>query len=97
LPSVVAGSRMRMHSRHEERAMVEAIVLIQAEVGESAAAGESISRLKGVTSVDVVTGPYDIIARVEAESLDELAGLVISKIQSVRGVSRTLTCPVIRF
>ena len=86
-----------MHSRHEERVMVEAIVLIQAEVGESSAAGEAISKLEGVTSVDVVTGPYDIIARVGAGSLDELARLVTSRIQGVRGVTRTLTCPVIRF
>jgi DNA-binding Lrp family transcriptional regulator len=77
--------------------MVEAIVLIQAEVGESSAAGAAISKLEGVTSADVVTGPYDVIARVEAETLDELGGMVISRIQGVRGVTRTLTCPIVRF
>ena len=75
--------------------MVEAIVLIQAEVGESSAVASAGERLDGVTSADVVTGPYDIIARVEADSLDELGGMVVSSIQTIEGVSRTLTCPIL--
>jgi DNA-binding Lrp family transcriptional regulator len=43
-----------------------------------------------------VTGPYDVIARAEAESMDELGRMIVSRIQSVKGVTRTLTCPIIR-
>jgi DNA-binding Lrp family transcriptional regulator len=43
-----------------------------------------------------VSGPYDVIARADAQSLDELGKLVVATIQSVPGVTRTLTCPVIR-
>jgi hypothetical protein len=39
--------------------------------------------------------PYDLIAKAEATSLDELGRLVIQRIQSAKGVSRTLTCPVL--
>jgi DNA-binding Lrp family transcriptional regulator len=77
--------------------MVEAIVLVQAEVGQSSAVGSAISRLGGVKSADVVTGPYDVIVRVEAESIDDLGRAVVGQIQAVPGVTRTLTCPVIRF
>ena len=42
-----------------------------------------------------VTGPYDVIARVEAPTVDELGKLVIAKIQDVEGITRTLTCPVV--
>jgi DNA-binding Lrp family transcriptional regulator len=49
----------------------------------------------GVTEAYVVTGPYDVIARVESESLDELGRMVVSSIQAVEGVSRTLTCPIL--
>jgi len=80
-----------------EFAMVEAIVLVQAEVGESSAVARAIAELDGVTSADVVTGPYDVIARAEVESIDELGRMVVSRIQSVKGVTRTLTCPIIRF
>ena len=42
-----------------------------------------------------VTGPYDVIARVEARTVDELGKLVIAKIQDVPGITRTLTCTVV--
>lgn len=77
--------------------MVQAIVLVQAEVGESAAVARAVAKLAGVTAADVVTGPYDVIARVEAENIDELGRMVVSSIQSVPSVTRTLTCPIIRF
>jgi DNA-binding Lrp family transcriptional regulator len=42
-----------------------------------------------------VTGPYDVIVRVEADSLDELGQMVATRIQAVECVSRTLTCPIL--
>ena len=42
-----------------------------------------------------VAGPYDVIAIVEAASIDALGKIVVSRIQSVKGVTRTLTCPVV--
>ena len=75
--------------------MVEALVLIQARVGESSAVASAVVDVEGVTSADVVSGPYDVIARAEADSIDELGRLVISRIQTVGGVTRTLTCPVL--
>ena len=43
-----------------------------------------------------MTGPYDVVAGVEAASIDALGRLVVSKIQAVKGTTRTLTCPVVR-
>ncbi|MGH2652117.1 MAG: Lrp/AsnC family transcriptional regulator [Actinomycetota bacterium] len=77
--------------------MITAYVLIQAQVGRSADVGGEVAQIEGVTSADVVTGPYDVIALVEAANMDDLGKLVVAKIQAVEGVSRTLTCPVIRF
>ena len=50
------------------------------------------SQLKGVKSVNAVTGPYDIIAIVEGETLNEIGDLVTSKIHPIAGISRTVTC-----
>jgi DNA-binding Lrp family transcriptional regulator len=47
--------------------------------------------LDGVERADDLTDPYDIIARVQAPSLDKLGRLVVSRIQAVDGVTRTLT------
>ena len=76
--------------------MVEAIVLIQAKVRESSAVASAITQLEGVMSADVVSGPYDVIVRTQAENIDELGRMVVSKMQSVKGVTRTLTCPILR-
>jgi DNA-binding Lrp family transcriptional regulator len=77
-------------------AMVQAFVLIQAGVGMASRVGQAVSGIKGVRSTDIVTGPYDVVARVEAASIDALGRLVVSKIQAVEGITRTLTCPVVR-
>jgi len=45
-----------------------------------------------VKSVDPVTGPYDVIAIIEAESLNDIGDLVTGKIHPVPGISRTVTC-----
>ena len=42
-----------------------------------------------------MTGPYDVILRTEAESIDELGRMVVSQVQLVDGITRTLTCPVV--
>jgi len=49
-----------------------------------------------VIAADDVTGPYDVIVRAEAANVDELGRLVVSALQAVPGITRTLTCPVIR-
>jgi len=77
--------------------MVEAFVLIQAGVGRASGVRQAVSAIRGVRSADLVIGPYDLVAHVEAASIDALGSLVVSKIQSVEGIARTLTCPVVRF
>ena len=63
--------------------MIEAFVLIQAGVGMASRVGQTVSAMQGVRSADVVTGPYDVVVRVEALSIDALGSLVVSKIQAV--------------
>jgi DNA-binding Lrp family transcriptional regulator len=76
--------------------MIAAYILIQTEVGVIADVAGEVAAIKGVVSADGVTGPYDVIARAEANDLDELGKLVIRQIQEVPGVTRTLTCPILR-
>ena len=75
--------------------MVQAYILIQTEVGKAAAVAAEISTIAGVASAEDVTGPYDVIVRAEADTVDELGQLVVAKIQGVDGITRTLTCPVV--
>ncbi|MBB2985290.1 Lrp/AsnC family transcriptional regulator [Terracoccus luteus] len=75
--------------------MVQAYILIQTEVGKAASVAESIAGISGVTMAEDVTGPYDVIARLEAANVDDLGRLVIAKLQDVPGITRTLTCTVV--
>ena len=75
--------------------VVQAYILIQTEVGRAADVAHAIAAIPGVTLAEDVTGPYDVIARVEAPSVDELGQLVIARIQDVKGITRTLTCTVV--
>ena len=74
---------------------VSAYILIQTEVGKAAAVAEQIAGLAGVASAEDVTGPYDVIVRAEASTVDELGKLVVANVQSIAGITRTLTCPVV--
>ena len=74
---------------------ITAYVLIQTEVGKAANVAQSVRKIKGVTAADDVTGPYDVIVRTEADSLDDLGKMVVSQIQAVEGITRTFTCPVV--
>lgn len=76
--------------------MVSAYILIQTEVGKATHVTREMQHIKGIVQVDGVTGPYDVIARGEASDLDELAKAIVMPIQSVEGVTRTLTCPVLQ-
>jgi DNA-binding Lrp family transcriptional regulator len=75
--------------------VVQAYILIQTEVGQAAAVASAISSIPGVTSAEDVTGPYDVIVRAEANTVDELGKLVVARVQGVSGITRTLTCPVV--
>ena len=75
--------------------MVQAYILIQTEVGKASTVAETISKIAGVTKAEDVTGPYDVIVRAQAETVDDLGRLVVAKIQQVDGITRTLTCPVV--
>jgi DNA-binding Lrp family transcriptional regulator len=76
--------------------VVHAYILVQTEVGKAAEVAARISKITGVTQAEDVTGPYDVIVRAQADNVDDLGRLVVAQIQAVEGITRTLTCPVVR-
>jgi DNA-binding Lrp family transcriptional regulator len=74
---------------------VNAYILIQTAVNAAHVAQE-IRTVEGVEQADDVSGPYDVIARVTAPDMDSLGRLVVARIQSVDGITRTLTCPIVQ-
>ncbi len=74
---------------------VSAYILIQTEVGKAADVAAAVGDIAGVVTAEDVTGPYDVIARAEADDVDKLGRMVVSKVQLISGITRTLTCPVV--
>lgn len=74
---------------------VQAYILVQTEVGKAADVAKAIAAIDGVSAAEDVTGPYDVIVRASAANVDDLGALVISNIQAVKGITRTLTCPIV--
>ncbi len=75
--------------------MVQAYILIQTEVGKASTVADVIGKIPGVIQAEDVTGPYDVIVRAQADTVDELGRMVVAQVQKVEGITRTLTCPVV--
>jgi DNA-binding Lrp family transcriptional regulator len=76
--------------------MVQAYILVQTEVGTAAAVAEAVSAIEGVVRVDTVTGPYDVVVLTEIATDGHLGTSVVSRVQRVAGVTRTLTCSILK-
>ena len=74
---------------------VNAFVLIQTDVGKAAQVTQAVRTIGGVVSAADVTGPYDVIVEAAADSVDALGHMVVSEIQRIEGITRTVTCPVV--
>ena len=72
--------------------MAKAFVLIETTVGRTKEVATALADTKGVESVDAVTGPYDVIAVIKAETLNEIGDIVTQVIHPIAGISRTVTC-----
>ena len=70
----------------------KAFILIETAVGKSRDVISNLRGLEGIISVDVVTGPYDIIVVLEAPDLNSIGSLVTSRIHIISGIQRTVTC-----
>ena len=69
-----------------------AFILIETQVGRVRQVAEGLRAIPGVVFADSIAGPYDVIALVEVGDMREMADLITTKVQGIRGVERTITC-----
>lgn len=74
---------------------ISAYIFIETIQGKAKTIARDVSQIRGVKSAHTVTGPYDVIVFVEAESINVLGDFIVSKMQAIPGVLRTLTNVVI--
>jgi DNA-binding Lrp family transcriptional regulator len=91
-----AGGRPRSSARPPPGRRGSRSALIRTEIGRAAQVARVVRDLDAVQWAEDVAGPYDVIARVRARGMDELGRLVVARIQAVGGITRTLTCSVVK-
>ena len=69
-------------------------MLIQTEVGRAEVVAKQLARLAGVLSAEYVTGTYDVVVRIGADTMSDLQDNVVPNVQQIAGITRTLTCPI---
>jgi DNA-binding Lrp family transcriptional regulator len=74
---------------------IAAYIFIETTQGKAKMIAREIAQIPGVKTAHTVTGPYDVIAYVQADSIKVLGDFIVSKIQATAGVLRTLTNVVI--
>ena len=79
----------------EEPMAIAAYIFIETMQGKAKTISRQIGAIPGVKTAHTVTGPYDVITYVEADSLLTLGDFIVSKIQALPGVLRTLTNVII--
>ena len=75
--------------------MPAAFVLVNAEIGSEDEVLEDLKTTKGVVGAWIVYGVYDIVAKVEADTMDELKEIITTNIRGLENVRSTLTMIVV--
>ena len=70
----------------------KAFILIETGVGKAREVAGTLKAVSEMESVDVVMGPYDVIAVVAATDINTMGAMVTEKIHTISGVVRTVTC-----
>ena len=70
---------------------MKAFVLINTELGQEAAVVEALDHVNGINYVQALYGIYDVIAEVEADSMDKVKEIVFNNIRRLESVKTTIT------
>ena len=70
----------------------KAFILIETAVGKTREVADTLKSVGGMQSVNVVTGPYDVIAVIDTTDINAMGSLVTESIHTINGVVRTVTC-----
>ena len=72
-----------------------AFVLVNTEPASMPQVLEKIKAVEGVKQAEMVYGVYDIVAKVEAETMDQLKSIIAYRIRLLANVWSTQTMPVV--
>lgn len=71
---------------------VKAYILLDTSAVGTTDILSSLRAIDGVDSAEAVSGPHDIVVIVETADLKDLGDMVLTKIRTIEGVTKTITC-----
>ncbi len=74
---------------------LKAYILINTRIGKTVEVADKLNAMPEVMHLDVIMGPYDIIAEVETDSHDALSHVVMHRLQEIDDIRHTMTCTVV--
>ena len=75
--------------------MPAAFVLVNAEIGSEDDVLEELKSTRGVVGAWIVYGVYDIVAKIEADTMEKLKEVITTNIRGLENVRSTLTMIVV--
>lgn len=72
--------------------MTRAYILIETAVGKTGEVAALLRQIELLRTVDAVTGPFDIVAVAEAETLNDIGDLISEGMHRIPGIVKTITC-----
>ncbi len=74
---------------------LKAYILINTQIGKTSEVLKKLKEMSEIKHLDIIMGPYDIIAQVETDSHDSLSHIVMQKLQNIDAIKHTMTCTVV--
>ncbi len=71
--------------------MKSAFVLVKCDLGHIEEVANLIMEIEGVSEVHSITGPFDLIVKLYAETYEDFGDLIPDRLQKVAGVRETET------
>ncbi|NDY43105.1 Lrp/AsnC family transcriptional regulator [Dissulfurirhabdus thermomarina] len=75
---------------------LKAYVLINTNIGKTTEVAKALSQMPEVQHLDIIMGPYDLIAEIETDSHETLSQVVLTRMQNIEAIRHTMTCPVVK-
>ncbi len=71
--------------------MIETYVLLRVKPGQDRAVFRKVKKLKRVTEMDTVYGEYDLLIKVQVETMEDLDSFIFDTVRTIKGVERSTT------
>lgn len=66
-------------------------LLVATELGKLESVAERVRALPGIVEVEAVTGPFDLIVKIQAEHINAALDVVVHRIRKIPGIKGTET------